>query len=63
MMIAVETTEPCPELIQRALERKLLLNVTADSVVRLLPPLNLSDEEADQIVEIVSGLVESLGDE
>lgn len=63
MMIAVETTEPCPELIQRALERKLLLNVTADSVLRLLPPLNLSDEEADQIVEIVSGLVESLGDE
>ena len=62
-MIAIEATEPCPELIQRALERKLLLNVTADSVVRLLPPLNLSDEEADQIVEIVTGLVESLGDE
>ena len=62
MMIAIETNEPWPELLQRALERKLLLNVTADSVVRLLPPLNLSDEEADQIVETVTSLVESLGD-
>ena len=62
MMIAIETNEPCPELLQRALERKLLLNVTADSVVRLLPPLNLSDKEADQIVETVTSLVESLGD-
>ena len=62
MMVAIETHKPCPELIQRAVDEKLLLNVTADSVIRLLPPLNLSDDEADKIVNIVTKLVESLGD-
>ena len=62
MMVAIETHKPCPELIQRAVDEKLLLNVTADSVIRLLPPLNLSDDEADKIVNIVTKLVGSLGD-
>jgi acetylornithine aminotransferase len=44
-----------------ALEQGLLLNVTSGNVVRLLPPLNLSQSEADQIIETVSALIEALG--
>ncbi|MCH2100053.1 MAG: aspartate aminotransferase family protein [Pseudomonadales bacterium] len=50
LMIGIELTEPAPDLVARALEAGLLLNVTAERVVRLLPPLVLSDEEADAIV-------------
>lgn len=57
MMVAVELNEPCTELVLSAMERGLLLNVAADSVIRLLPPLNLSVEDADKVVQIVSDLV------
>ncbi len=40
-----------------ALEQGLLINVTADKVVRLLPPLILSDDEADEIVRRLSALI------
>ena len=58
MMVAVELNEPCTELVMDAMDKGLLLNVTADSVIRLLPPLNISDREADTMVDIVSELVE-----
>ena len=51
LMIGIELSEPPPDLVGRALDAGLLLNVTAERVVRLLPPLVLSDEEADEIVE------------
>ena len=57
MMVAVELNEPCTELVMGAMERGLLLNVAADTVIRLLPPLNLSIEDADRVVQIVSDLV------
>jgi acetylornithine aminotransferase len=50
LMIAVELAAPCGELVGKALEEGLLINVTRDNVVRLLPPLILSDEEADELV-------------
>jgi len=59
MMIAVELNEPCTELVMEAMDKRLLLNVTADSVIRLLPPLNISDEEADTMVNVVCELVQS----
>jgi acetylornithine/N-succinyldiaminopimelate aminotransferase len=59
LMLAVELDRPCKEILTLALERGLLLNVTADSVVRLLPPLILSDAEADQIVSGVAECVRS----
>jgi acetylornithine/N-succinyldiaminopimelate aminotransferase len=59
LMLAVELDRPCKEILTLALERGLLLNVTADSVIRLLPPLILSDAEADQIVSGVSQCVHS----
>ena len=58
LMVAVELNEPCVDLVMDAMDQGLLLNVTADSVIRLLPPLNISDEEADQMVSVVADLVQ-----
>ncbi|MGI9322688.1 MAG: aminotransferase class III-fold pyridoxal phosphate-dependent enzyme, partial [Pseudomonadales bacterium] len=60
LMIGIELDSPCADLVQKAMAQGLLINVAADKVIRLLPPLTISDKEADQIVEIVSGLVESV---
>ncbi|MBD3610743.1 MAG: acetylornithine transaminase [Gammaproteobacteria bacterium] len=57
LMLGIELDRPCGELVGTALEQGLLINVTADSVVRLLPPLILSDQQADTIVEKVSDLI------
>ena len=57
LMIGIELDRPCAELVPMALEQGLLINVTAGSVVRLLPPLILDDEQATQIVEAVSELI------
>jgi len=51
LMLAVELDRPCKELLQRALESGILINVTAENVVRLLPPLIFTDSEADLLVE------------
>ena len=61
LMVAVELTEPCTQLVGEAIERGLLINVAADTVVRLLPPLTLSDEEANTIVDQVVRLIENIG--
>ena len=63
LMLGIELDRPCAELVQRALQHKLLINVTADSVVRLLPPLILSDEQAQEIVTRVCDLIETFVDE
>ncbi len=59
LMVAIELTEPCTQLVAAALERGLLINVATETVIRLLPPLNLSDEEAATVVDTVVGLIES----
>lgn len=61
LLLAVELDRPCAQLVQQAMDKGLLLNVAADTVVRLLPPLILTDEEADQIVNTVVEIVASLG--
>ena len=60
LMLGVELDRPCGELIGLAAEAGLLLSVTADSVIRLVPPLILSAAEADQIVAILTPLVKQL---
>ena len=60
LMLGIELDRPAGVLVQRALERKLLINVTADKVVRLLPPLILNDAQAQTIVDQVSELVREL---
>lgn len=56
-MFGIELTVPCAVLVQKALEKGILINVTADKVIRLLPPLMIDAEEAKQIVQQVSELV------
>jgi acetylornithine aminotransferase len=62
LMLGIELDRPCSELMQRALQHKLLINVTADTVVRLLPPLILTDEQADDIISAVCELIENFLD-
>jgi len=57
LMIGIELDRPCGELVDKALERGVLINVTAERVVRLLPPLILTDQEADQITDTVAELI------
>jgi acetylornithine aminotransferase len=57
LMVGIETREPCGHLVQAALERGLLINVTADSVIRLLPPLVIGAAEVDQIVDTLAALL------
>src|SRR5690606_13319765 len=49
MMVGIQLDRPCGELVDRAREAGLLINVTAGSVIRLLPPLIISDAERDQL--------------
>ena len=60
LMIGIELTKPCGELVTKALEQGLLLNVTSDKVVRLLPPLVIKQNESEQIINMVSTLIEEL---
>ncbi len=57
LMIAVELSDSCGDLVGKGLEAGILLNVTQDTIVRLLPPLTLSDAEADEIVAKVALLI------
>lgn len=50
LMIGIELTRPCREVMQLALAEGLVLNVTADKVIRLLPPFILTDAQADEII-------------
>ena len=60
LMIGVELTKPCGVLVGRAAEAGLLISVTADSVIRLVPPLILTIAEADEIVATLTPLVKAL---
>jgi acetylornithine aminotransferase len=57
LMIGVELDRPCGELVKSALAARLLINVTQDRVIRLLPPLVLSAAEADEIVARLAPLI------
>jgi len=59
LMLGIELDRPCAELVQQAMDKGLLINVTAGNVVRLLPPMILTDAEADHIVTDVSTLIQN----
>ncbi len=62
LMIGIELSEPAPDLVARALQARLLINVTQERVIRLLPPLVMSDEEADLLCErLIPLLAEAAG--
>jgi acetylornithine/N-succinyldiaminopimelate aminotransferase len=57
LMIGIELDRPCNVLTTRACEAGLLISVTADNVIRLLPPLIINRAEADEVVERLAPLV------
>jgi acetylornithine aminotransferase len=57
LMIGLELTKPCGVLTQRAADAGLLISVTADSVIRLVPPLIMNTAEADEVVALLAPLV------
>jgi acetylornithine aminotransferase len=57
LMIGIELEYACGELVQQALERGVLINVTVDNVIRLLPPLNFKREEAELLLATLAPLV------
>lgn len=60
LMIGMELDKPCGALVNRAAEAGLLISVTADTVVRLLPPLIFTRAEADECVSILAPLVKAI---
>jgi acetylornithine aminotransferase len=57
LIIGIELNKPCGELVKLALAQGLLINVTADNVIRLLPPLILSQAESQQLIDTLSPLI------
>lgn len=58
LMIGVEFDRPCTELVSLALKERVLVNVTAGTVLRLLPPLIFTDDEAEMLVDRVTTAIE-----
>ena len=59
LMIGIELDRACGAIMQRALDVGLLLSVTADTVVRLLPPLIITQAEADELISILVPLIKN----
>ena len=59
LMIGIELDRPCADLVKMALENKLLINVTAEKVVRLLPPLIINEAEANELATRLAALIKS----
>lgn len=57
LMIGIELNQPCAELVNAALDKNLLISVTAGNVIRLLPPLIFTHQQADQVIDTVSNLI------
>ena len=57
LMFGIELNRECSDLVKLALAERLLINVTAGNVIRLLPPLIITDNEAEQIIATVSKLI------
>jgi acetylornithine/N-succinyldiaminopimelate aminotransferase len=59
LMIGIELNRDCPDLVSRALERGLLINVTAGNTIRLLPPLIINEDQALELARGVAALIDS----
>lgn len=57
LITGIELAVPCTELVKKALERKLLINVTSDKVIRLLPALVMQQHEAEQVIDITCSII------
>ncbi|NBY07291.1 MAG: aminotransferase class III-fold pyridoxal phosphate-dependent enzyme, partial [Betaproteobacteria bacterium] len=59
LMIGIELDKPCGVIMSRALDAGLLLSVTADSVIRLVPALIMTEKEADEVVALLTPIVKT----
>lgn len=57
LIVGIELSVPCGELVKKALEKKLLINVTSDKVIRLLPAFVMQQGEAEQVVDTTCSLI------
>ncbi|MFZ1852659.1 MAG: aspartate aminotransferase family protein [Nitrosomonas sp.] len=57
LITGIELSIPCTDLVKKALEKKLLINVTSDKVIRLLPAFVMQQNEAEQVVDILCSLI------
>lgn len=57
LMIGIELDRPCADIVKLALVEKLLVNVTAEKVIRLLPPLIMNEDEATILVDVLASLI------
>ena len=60
LMLGIELSKPCAALAQQAVDKGLLISVTADTVVRLVPPLIMTTAEADEVVARLCPLIQQL---
>jgi acetylornithine aminotransferase len=60
LMLGIELAKPCGVLVQRAAEAGLLISVTADTVIRLVPALVITQAQADEVVALLAPLVKTL---
>ncbi len=58
LMLAIELSGPCSELVAAAADAGLIINVTGGNRIRLLPPLNISDKDAQQLLDILCPLIQ-----
>jgi acetylornithine aminotransferase len=63
LMLGIELEKPCGVLVGRALEAGLLINVTRDRVIRMLPPLLINKTEADELIKILVPLIKAFNAE
>ena len=59
LMIGVELAKPCGELVKQALDAGLIINVTADNVIRMLPPLVMNEAEAREVLSRLVPLIKA----
>jgi acetylornithine/N-succinyldiaminopimelate aminotransferase len=57
LMIAIELTKPCAEIVEHALERGILINCTSNNVIRLVPPLVIGREEIDTVISVLQAVL------
>lgn len=57
LMIGIELDRPCADLVKLALEQRLLINVTNDTTIRLLPPLIIDEQQIKLLVDTLSALI------
>jgi acetylornithine aminotransferase len=60
LMLGIELSVPCAELVTRSADNGLLISVTADRVIRLVPSLIMTTAEADEVVAILAPLIKQI---